>query len=803
VLFCLITAGVGYKVAEDKLEPYRAQAETYDLALIDKVKEPSRIMDRNGREIGRMFVENRDKIPVEDVPQLFIDALLAQEDQRFFEHNGVDWVGVARAVYLNVKSGDVTQGAGTITMQLARNAFDLLGEARRNGQSGYERKVVEAFLALRIEKEISAEFAERYPVEVERKKAMKSQLLEYYLNRVPFGSGYYGVRSASLGYFGKEPKDLELHECASIVACVKNPSKLTPLKNPKLNKVGRDHVIRRMSLEKMISEKERDRLLSLPVAVNPRPILRGKSYLYEKIEKLAREKVGEEAMAEGGFVIKTTIDLELQNRIKNSLRTQLDAIEQLPGYAHPKYTEYRRGKQAPKYLQGAAMVMDHQSGEILAHVGGRNYAHSQYDFIELGRRPLGTAFFPFLYAAAFEKDKTPASELLDEQMNNRQLMVGGLEGVVGEWGMEVLNPEYKGMITAREALAQSKIAATVRLGSEVGLESGMTTAGGFGFEFPKEKLLNRNFVGWNPASVPEVVKAYSSFARDGERVEELLYIQEITDAFSSVVYKSAHLDSPPETVQSCSDATAFQVHTILSDVLERGNLSKVGKGLRGDTYEGGGKSGTPYGFTDAWMAGYTGKLSSAVWIGFHQGTRKVITKNGFAKNLAYPVWQDGMNLARERFKDREITSPVSIQEVVACRHSGMRPTRYCNESVEDPVTGEVSFRSTSYKEYFKKGAKIGMCAVHGAGVNFDELAMDKPPRKSLPVVPIKSKGPLLLGFDPYNSQKPSMAPEDENVDSSFYFDDDTLVVEDKVKGEREALIRLARPTRFELPNLDE
>ncbi len=800
---CLLLICIGVLVVFKKLEPYQEQANGYDLELIDRVKEPSLIHDRNGIEIGRMFSENRDKIPIEDVPQLFIDALLAQEDQRFFEHDGVDWVGVARAVYLNVKSGGVTQGAGTITMQLVRNAFDLLGEARRSDQTSYERKIVEAFLALRVEKKMLQDFEEQYPDPDARKKAMKTQLLQFYINRVPFGSGYYGVRSASLGYFGKEPRDLELHECASIVACVKNPSRLNPLRNPKLNKVGRDHVIRRMALEEMISSKERDRLLSLPVQVNPRPILRGKSHLYEKIETIARAKIGEEVMAEGGFVIRTTIDSEIQDSLKTALRDQLNAIEARPGYPHQKYQDFKRGKKAPEYLQGAALIVDHLSGEAIAHVGGRNYSHSQYDFLELGRRPLGTAFFPFIHAISLENGKSPASPVLDAQMNNRQLMVGGLEGVVGEWGMEIMKPEYSQRdITARQALIDSKIAATVRLGADIGLKKIMEGAQGFGFDFPEEKVLNRNLVGWNPASVPEVVSAYSSFANEGQRLAEVSYIQEIRDSFGVVIYSAAK-SRESQYKSTCSPATAYQIHTMLNDVLTSGNLKESSSGLTGSAFPGGGKTGTPYGFADAWMAGYTGRLTGAVWVGFHQGGRKPIVPMGFAKELAYPIWQTAMNAARSKFKGEEIKMPSDVQEVVCCRHSGQKPTLYCNRSVEDPLTGEVSFRSTSYKEYFKKGTKVGICSIHGAGVDLSGLTDVKPPRKALPVVPIKSKAPLLIGADPYQSEKPSLAPEDTNAGNVILLNDDTLVVEDRVKGEKRSLLRLPRPPRFQLPNVVE
>ena len=163
------------------------------------------------------------------MPKIFIDALRAGEDQRFDSHDGVDYIGVIRAFYLNWKAGETTQGASTITQQLARNAYDLEGERKRLGESGMQRKMVEAFLARRIEK--------RYA---------KADILEFYLNRIYFGSGYYGIRSASLGYFGKEPWDLTALESAAIVGCIKNPTNLSPLNNPEANRRSRNLVLGRM-----------------------------------------------------------------------------------------------------------------------------------------------------------------------------------------------------------------------------------------------------------------------------------------------------------------------------------------------------------------------------------------------------------------------------------------------------------------------------------------------------------------------------------------------------------------------------
>jgi len=414
-LVCLVLLVIGFIVGNLILDSYRDIANEYDLKRVGEKEEMSFIHDRSGHEIGTMFVENRFSIPLAEIPPAFVNAVLAQEDQRFYEHNGVDWVGVGRAVYLNVKSGDITQGAGTITMQLARKSFDLLGEARRRDWSGYERKIIEAFVALRIEEHFLELAMNDFPDdEVAAKKAAKAKIIEMYLNLVPFGAGFYGVRSAGLGYFGKEPKDLSMSECASIVACLKNPSRISPLRSLEENKTNRDHVLRRMALEGMITNEERDVMVEKPVVLNPIPTRRGKSYLYQVVADQARELLGEEALSRGGYTIRTTINARVQRNAEDALALHLKEVEKAEGYDHPKMSDYDRSQGITKYLQGAALMIDHETGEVIAHVGGRDYAHSQYDFITSGRGPLGTAFFPFVYASAFDSGRHPATLVVDD-----------------------------------------------------------------------------------------------------------------------------------------------------------------------------------------------------------------------------------------------------------------------------------------------------------------------------------------------------------------------------------------------------
>ena len=494
----LILGLLAFWVFEQQTKKFRDRAEIYNLEEIDNVEVKSLILDRKGRELGRIFVENRDKISIKDVPKVMIDALVAGEDQRFFAHDGVDRIGVIRAVYINLKAGRQTQGASTLTQQLARNAFHLKQEADKRGEGGLERKAVEAFLALRIEKKYS-----------------KEEILEFYLNRIPFGSGFYGIRSASLGYFGKEPRDLSAMECASLVGCIKNPTRISPLNNVKENKKARDQVLQRMVDEGFISSKEGKIYRNTPVVVRPNPIRRGTSHLYERVANAVRSRLGEDALTEGGFKIYTTIDLDVQQAMEKSLLRQLSIAESHELYEQPLYDSYRKRDGKPNYLQAAGYMIDNESGSVLAYIGGRDFTHSQYDFVESGSKPSGTAFFPFIYTAALENGMSPVTRLIDRPMDNRAVMVDGREGILGEWGMETLQPKYEGDISMRRAMEVSKIAASVRLGKEVGLARVMQTARKFGLSLPETKLLARMLVGADDVSLPEMVNAYATFARAG------------------------------------------------------------------------------------------------------------------------------------------------------------------------------------------------------------------------------------------------------------------------------------------------
>ena len=385
---CVLTMSVlGYALFTSVTAKYQKWAEEFNLEDINNLDHPCIIFDREGQEIGRIYDENRSYVTYDKISRAMIDALVAQEDKNFWVHNGFDPVGILRAAKEAVAAGgQANQGASTITQQLARNAYDLEQRTMARGGSRYERKVVEIFLAKRIEE-----------------KSEKQQILEFYINRIYFGRGYYGIRAASLGYFGKEPADLTVREAASIAALIKNPENYNPVRNPELNWRWRNDVIDRMERAGMLTAGEAARQKETPLGLNPKPLKRNTSFLHAMVQQHAIDifqnpERGEEIVKSRGIKIYTTIDKKMQEAAEQALRAQLEKVESREDYTHVRFSETSDPRCAQhRYVDGAVMAVDNNTGGVLAYVGGRSFDRDNFDIIESGRRSVGTAMLPFLY----------------------------------------------------------------------------------------------------------------------------------------------------------------------------------------------------------------------------------------------------------------------------------------------------------------------------------------------------------------------------------------------------------------------
>src|SRR5205809_384432 len=422
----------------------KSQAATFDLSKLEQMESASLILDRNDKIFGQIYVENRETVPYDQLPRDLVNAVVAVEDAKFYQHGGYDFFGIIRAALKNFTAGHVRQGGSTITQQLARNSFALT-------QKTFRRKLLEIFLARRIEENFG-----------------KQKIMELYLNRIYFGGGLYGAEATARGYFGKSAREMSLAECATLAGLIKSPNRLSPWTDRAASSEARNYVLDRMRDLDFISREQCASARAEKIVTGSRQNAQGQTYAVDYIRQQVIAAVGWDRAMNEGFRIHTTIDVDLQKVAEDSLRANLERVEQHHDYSHQTYADYaatfRKAKAngtmsdqpAPEYLQGAVIGLDNETGDIMVLVGGRDFEHNQYDRALQARRPAGTAMLPFVYAAAFEKGMFPGSLVEDSPLDNRAVMIGGTTGILGEWGPESAENRYEGAMTARQALAKSK-----------------------------------------------------------------------------------------------------------------------------------------------------------------------------------------------------------------------------------------------------------------------------------------------------------------------------------------------------------
>ena len=743
----LVVGGIAAVFFLSMRAEFNEMAAQFDLSRLEKMESASLIYDRKGDLMGKIFIQNRDPVPFEKLPRVLVNAVVAAEDNRFWTHGGVDYSGIARAAWANWSSGRIRQGASTVTQQLARNSFDLK-------ERTYRRKLLEMALAQRIERNLP-----------------KKKIMELYLNRVYFGGGLYGAEAASKGYFGVPVEKITAAQAAVMAGLLKSPNSLSPWTNPQAAKANRDYVLKQMRDLGFLTNDEYFKSVAEPLKVRERPAPAKQSYALDYVRQQAIASLGYDRAMNGGFRIFTTIDSNMQREAEAALHRKLDEVEKRPGFANQTFADFEK-KYAlsalkpgesntipPEYLQGAVLALDNRDGGILVMVGGRNFRHSEYNRTVQGRRPVGTAFVPFLYAAAFEKGLFPGDVLQDWALDNRLVGFGGTAGILGEWGVERADNEYEGEITAREAFVRGKNGAVVRFGFQTGLDAVGKLAKDAGIESPLRPFAN-SYLGSSEQTLEETTLAYSIFPGGGERPERTHIIDKIEDSDGALIYQR---ESRRKRV--ISDASAWQVHSLLSDTLNRGTGSKAvtdyGLAVAGAA----GKPGTAYNFTDVWFLGYSQAITCGVWIGYDQP--KQIFRGAFGGDLALPVWVDVMNASRNDFPSSPIKRPLTVEPVDICRLSGEVATEKCMEKVRAPNSAD-STETTVYTEYARIGnsPKI-QCSVHAGGLrNFvKEFAEEEWPRAAAAVDLSKirpvdvSASPVVGAADPYNAVSPSVMSE--------------------------------------------
>ncbi len=765
----LVMAVLGYGLYLTITAKYQKWANEFDLENINNLDHPCIIYDRHGEEIGRIFDENRSYVTIDKISRSMIDALVAQEDKNFWTHKGFDPVGILRAVKETIAAkGQVNQGASTITQQLARNAYDLEARTAARGGSKYERKVVEIFLSLRIE--------EKYD---------KAQIMEFYLNRIYFGRGFYGIRSASLGYFGKEPADLTVREAASIAALIKNPAMMNPVRNPELNLRWRNDVLDRMQRSKYLTVEEAARIKQQPLGLNPQPIKRNTSHLHALVQQQAIDlfqnpERGEEIVKSAGLKVYTTIDKSMQEAAQRALEARLAELESREDYAHVRFDDKDDPRVAQhRYVDGAIYAVDNKTGQTLVYIAGRSFERDNYDIIEYGRRPVGTALLPFLYMCAFDNGYSPCSRLVDDALDNRLAGIGGAEGILGEWGMEVDKGRYLDSVTARQALSWSKIAAATRLGialasnPQQGSKPFIDTLTRVGITPPprnpnstevRPQYYPRVYLGTEPMALREMVMAYTVFPNTGKRPIAPYIVTKVTDSNGHLLWENP-LAVSHRMVKSTSPCTAYRLHSIMQESLRKGAAVRVLPHLPQD-FKGAVKTGTNYDFSDNTLIGYNAGFTCGVWLGFLNDHHSIYP-NAFSSDTCSPILGAVFHAAKGRYNDAEIPVPADTEEVEICTSSGQLATNFCFETVMRD--GKVGYERPTYREYFPKGdVSLGVCSVHGDGSpslgDFLELGSARMnSSRVLPVVPVLPRGSALIGEDPYECDL-SLNPRYKNAE---------------------------------------
>lgn len=649
------------------------------------------VFDMDGKPYARLYGENRLVVPLSEVSPKFVDALLSREDSRFYRHFGVDPIGVARAALRNLTSHSKKEGASTLTQQLARNSLPLGGQT-------LSRKMLEACVALRIEQRYS-----------------KKEILEHYINRIYYGGGLYGVEAASLTYFGKSAKDLDLPESALLAGLIRSPNRFSPIRNPKGATAERNVVLGRMQMLGYITQTEADRAREQVVSTSgkPRVSLYQESYAMDAIKRDLDTILEQQQQDDGGLQIYGTIDPELQAVAAKALEDTLAKIESQPGWEHPRRAQYNNdgaNAEAPtEYLQGALVVIDNKTGAIRALVGGRDFTQSKYNRAILSKRQVGSSFKPFIYASAFQRGMLPGAAVSDAQIEPGELH--DANGVESDWSPANSDNQFGGIQPAENGLIRSRNTMSARVGELVGLATVIKTAQAAGLtrDVPNTPTV---YLGAFEATLKDLTAAYTAFPNHGVRRQPYL-IERIDDAAGETVYRAAHLEK-----EMFSPGAAWLTSVTLEKVLTGAGTAARARSDLGFKLPAAGKTGTTNEFKDAWFVGYTSSLTCGVWVGLDRPA--TIMRRGYGSALALPIWTQVLGKASpKRYPAEPFKSPEALKRVRVCSISNQLATSTCEingkaYAVELPVSM----------------VPVETCAVHGG------LAEDSTPvRAAIPVNP--------------------------------------------------------------------
>jgi 1A family penicillin-binding protein len=653
-----------------------------ELRGLGDMAQSTTLFDAKDQPAFTLFKEQRIEVPLEKISPHLIKAVLSIEDQRFYEHTGVDAIRVAAAVLKNVKEGRRAEGGSTITQQLARQSFLTRDKT-------YRRKLKEVILASHIEAAYT-----------------KEEILALYLNKVYFGDGLYGVEAAARGYLGKHAADLSVDEAALLAGLIQSPSSYAPTVNLDRALARRAVVLNAMASSGAIDQAAADAAKKTKVKLQNGLEMRETYGLYfkEAVRRELVDKFGWQRVYQGGLKVYTTMDPDLQKAAEAIVERGLVEIESRSNFKHPRRTqiELKEGE-SPAYLQAALVSLDPATGHVVALVGGRDFNESRFNRVTQAKRQPGSAFKPLIFAAALEAGQTPAS--LITNLNDP------IETLQGKWVPEDEHSTASSM-TLRTALRTSSNRAAVQLLNTVGIQKAVGYAEKLNVGTPPS--VPSLALGTGDVTLISLTAAYGAFASEG-LVREPTMIRRIEDSDGTVLYQDES-----KSHRAVSEATAFLMSSMLSDVINAGTGYRARQ--TGFMLPAAGKTGTTNDYLDAWFIGFTPKVVTGVWLGFDQPT--TIISNGYAGELAVPMWANYMKTATKGHKPEWLNRPANVVGVNICRVSGRRPNEGCNRVEVVSNDGVVEARSMIYTEYFVKGAEPSrdLCPLHSSPSFFDRLA---------------------------------------------------------------------------------
>lgn len=632
-------------------------------------------------------LEDRTYLSLEDTPDPLIECLLAQEDQSFFHHYGVDLKGIARSAWINLREKRIVQGGSTITQQLAKNLFF-------SQERIWSRKIKETLASIYLESSKS-----------------KEQILELYLNSCYMGQdgaiNVYGLKQGAWLYFQRTPDRLSLAECAMLVSILPAPNLYDPEKRPDLVKEKRDAVLKKAFEKSIIREEEYRAAIEEPIPARKYPVTGTLDSVGDLVKWDLRNLFGGDELAVKGYSIYTTLSSRCQRAAEKAVSDGIRDLEE----EHPEL------KKTEQSIQASLVCLNGKTGEILAVVGGRNPRQGDYNRAVQARRPIGSLMKPFVYLAAFEqslekkKDWTPASIVIDEPL--------AIKTGAGEWKPENYTQKYLGPVTLRKALEKSINIPAVKISQQIGLDRlveflNRTTV----FHCYPHPSLPLGTVELTPM---EMAQLYTLFLNHGTiRVPYL--VKEIQDVNRRVLYRNGG------GVQAFSSPlSTFQVLSILKGVLVRGTGSEIGKlGWKGIAA---GKTGTTTKYYDAWFVGMTPELVAIVWVGYDRPESVQLT----GSRAAMPIWVRFMKDLYPEGNPIEFEEPPGIYKTTVSYDTGKSAKPGDPNAIEEFFVGGSAAPVISSPAELSSSASLPQ-ATKPVGARNEPVKMATPPLKSVPPV---------------------------------------------------------------------